>query len=184
MSANARRAPDDDRQRPALLYPTGGDSWLDALDPNPADRPSEWAKIPDEVLERLLPSAGLREVEGPDGTVHVFNMHGLLTPAQKAEIDAIARGHWFLVRNDIGGVERLRCGRCGGKHPYFTLACVERPFHGLQQFTLLLSQQAGAAPGVLDALMGRYIRPGSIQPITRRKAQQLIGRIRGRGEAI
>lgn len=161
-----------------------GQYWIDALDPDPADRPAEWARVPDAVLERLLPSTGLREVQGPDGRVHIFNTHGLLTPGQKAEIDAIARGHWFLIRNDGAWYERLKCGRCGAKHAYFTLACVERPFHGLQQFTLLLSQQAGAAPGVLDALLGRYIRPGSIEPITRRKAQQLIGRIRGRGEII
>lgn len=167
-----------------LLYPVGGEYWIDALDPAPVDKPAEWSRVPDEVLERLLPAGGVREVEGPDGTTRLFNLHGLLTPAQKAEIDRIARGHWFLIRNDVGGVERLRCGRCGQRHPYFTLACVERPFHGLQQFTLLLSQQAGASPGVLDALMGRYIKPGSIEPITRRKAQQLIGRIRGRGEVI
>jgi hypothetical protein len=55
-----------------------------------------------------------------------------LIPSQE-EIDArerILRSSYFLVRQGSLG-EILRCKRCGAKHPYLTLMCVEQPFSGL-----------------------------------------------------
>lgn len=52
---------------------------------------------------------------------------------------------YFLVRiagNDGVG-ELWRCKRCRGKHPYLSLNCVERPFHGLDQVLYVMWQQAG-----------------------------------------
>lgn len=38
---------------------------------------------------------------------------------------------WFLVRNNGEAGERWPCRRCGAKHAYMTLACIERPFSSL-----------------------------------------------------
>lgn len=44
----------------------------------------------------------------------------------------IVRSRFFLVSLRGGQMgERLRCGRCGGKHDYLTRYCLELPFSGL-----------------------------------------------------
>jgi hypothetical protein len=44
----------------------------------------------------------------------------------------ILAGRYFLVRAAGGPAGEIwRCGRCGGKHRYFTLMCKEQPFSGL-----------------------------------------------------
>ncbi len=51
----------------------------------------------------------------------------------KAEIeerDRILASQYFLVKQGSLG-EILRCKRCGAKHPYLTLMCVEQPFSGI-----------------------------------------------------
>lgn len=57
-----------------------------------------------------------------------------LIPSQE-EIDhreRVLRSTYFLVRQgDLG--EILRCKRCGSKHPYFTLMCIEQPFSGITE---------------------------------------------------
>ena len=140
------------------------------------DVPSEWGTVPSEILERLLPVTA-RIVYGPNGEQKLYDMRGMITPEQKCLIDRIAAGRWFLLRND-GPTGRLKCGRCGQRHTYFTLACVERPFHGLQEIVGLMRQVKGRD------LEFSAVRLGTIEPITRSRAQRLLGQIRQRGEIV
>lgn len=57
-----------------------------------------------------------------------------LIPSQE-EIDhreRVLRSTFFLVRQGALG-EILRCKRCGAKHPYLTLMCIEQPFSGITE---------------------------------------------------
>lgn len=54
----------------------------------------------------------------------------VLTPEQAAERERILMSRYFLVRQGSLG-EIFRCRRCGQKHPYLTLMCVEQPFSGI-----------------------------------------------------
>lgn len=150
---------------------------LDIFNPWLPNPPSEWAAIPPEILERLIPNSVMR-VSGLNGDVHLFNTRGILTPTQYAEMEKLARGRWFLLRNDGPHGERLRCGRCKGLHQYFTLACVERPFHGLQEIAGLMQRVVGRD------LAFEAVRIGTIEPISRAKALQLRKRIERRGEQL
>lgn len=147
------------------------------LDPYLRDLPSEWEAVPPEILERLVPRSVTRVVS-PDGVEHFFDTRGIITPVQEREIQRIARARWFLLRNDGGHGERLRCGRCGGRHAYFTLACIERPFHGLEEIVGLIRKIEGRDL-VFDA-----VRLGTIEPITRKRALRLQARIRAKGEYL
>ena len=123
------------------------------------DLPPEWAAIPPELLVRLAPSAGY------------------VTPEQRATINRIAAGRWFLVRNDL----RARCGSCrqgtipGAIHDYISSHCVELPFNGLRELTVFL-QEYQHGDMILSAL-----QPGTLVPITAAVAQRLNARIRERG---
>ncbi len=138
------------------------------------------------------------------------------TPEQVRERDRILAGIYFLVRQ--GGLgEKMRCKRCGARHEYLTLMCVEQPFSGLTQGLYAYWRAAGAhgayqhlAPADrarYDALTERFgpdmaeshpqtvrqlgtattdvdfgaIALGTLEPITRQKAQSLIWRINARG---
>ncbi|MDQ3540415.1 MAG: hypothetical protein M3440_06975 [Chloroflexota bacterium] len=72
----------------------------------------EWSAIPGELMEMLAPS----------GTAY-------LTTRQRAALNRIAAGRWFLVRNSCGA----RCEGCNRIHAYMTIRCVEGPFNGLRQ---------------------------------------------------
>lgn len=63
-------------------------------------------------------------------------------PAEAAERDRLLAGRYFLVRQGSLG-EIFRCGQCNGKHPYFTLRCVERPFSGVAEGLWAYYQTAG-----------------------------------------
>lgn len=147
------------------------DLWL----PNP---PPEWDTIPLEILERLAPKA-MRVVRDPRTNMPtpIFST-GLLTPEQKAEMDRLAEGRWFLLRNNGPVESRLVCGRCKRRHEFFTLACIERPFHGLEEL-VLLQQQTTDREETFD-----MIRLGTIEPITRVRALRLADAIRAKGEQL
>jgi hypothetical protein len=147
------------------------------------DAPKEWGKVPAEILARLLPKRTTTYLDSK-GEPHTFYTAGVVTPEQRREIDRIAKSRWFLLKNDGPLNTKLRCMRCGQRHEYFTLACVERPFHGLQQIVLLLEKQARGNGAVLDALFAEYVQVGVIQPITRHKAMQLADAIRAKGERL
>lgn len=147
---------------------------IDPRSPVLKDWPAEWDRIPEEILELLLPITA-RVVYGPHGEQKLYDLRGMITPEQKCAIDEIASGRWFLLRNN-GPTGRLKCGRCGARHDYFTLACVERPFHGLQEIVGLMRHVEGRDL-VFDA-----IKLGTIEPISRARAQALLGKIRQRGE--
>jgi hypothetical protein len=79
---------------------------------------ASWSAIPDHILEALAPS----------GTAY-------LTTKQRAALNRLAAGRWFLVKN----VLREPCNPgppfygCGGIHPYMTIRCTESPLNGLRQ---------------------------------------------------
>lgn len=146
-----------------------------------SDLPPEWDEVPPELLARLVPQA-TRTIPFtlPNGQVELrqWNFTGVLTKEQRAQIDTIVAGRWFLIRNDGPTLERARCGRCGNLHKYLTLACIERPFHGLDEIYALIEQIEGRDQNAYA------IRLGSIEPITRQKAKLLADRIRARGEQL
>lgn len=123
------------------------------------DMPPEWATIPDEIITRLVPSGGYT------------------TPEQQAELNRIAAGRWFLVRNEL----RARCGACrqgtlpGAIHEYLTIACVEAPFNGLREVVLFMQSHEHGD------LLFSGLSAGTIVPITAERAAQFNRRIRQHG---
>lgn len=59
------------------------------------------------------------------------------------EQERILRGRFFLVKI-AGNGEVWRCRRCGGKHRYLTLMCVEQPFSGLTRGLFAYWKTVGA----------------------------------------
>lgn len=170
------------RNSPKTL-PSGPLSGVPLLDPTALtmrDMPPEWDAVPTEILAQLAPQA-FREVVRPDGRSYIADVTGVITALQKKAIDTIARGRWFVMRN-IGPAGKAICGRCGRRHDYLTLGCVERPFHGLQEIVGLMETyeaDGNSAERILTA-----IRLGSIVPITRKQARQLSEKIRAKGISL
>src|SRR4051812_7659624 len=69
----------------------------------------------------------------------------LPTPEQIAARERRLLSTYFLVRIDGLG-ERGKCRRCGRKHEYFTLMCVERPWCGIDGGLFGYYQTLGAQP--------------------------------------
>jgi hypothetical protein len=94
------------------------------------------------------PPAPYGTILGPDGQTIACPRWAPSPEIVDARIAAMKRSY-FLVRiagNDgIGELARCasRKGGCGGRHPYLTRNCVERPFHGLDQVLYVMWQQAG-----------------------------------------
>lgn len=122
-----------------------------------ADNPVEWAVTSQETALLLRPK------------------HGVFTPAQDKMLRQIAAKRWFLIRNNGPQGERWRCKRCGQVHPYFTLHCRHRPFNGLTHALGILKERVGPDM-VLSA-----VALGSVEPITRERAQKLFEDLRGYG---
>jgi hypothetical protein len=69
----------------------------------------------------------------------------LLTPEQRRERTRLLSGLFFRVNQRAGGLgEVFVCRRCGGKHTYLTLYCIDQPFSGL--FGGLYAYVTTAAP--------------------------------------
>lgn len=130
---------------------------IDPFLPGGSDLPPEWAELPAELIDALTPK------------------NGLYTPAQMRQLTALAKGRWFLLRNDGPSGERWPCKRCGRLHSFFTLGCVARPFNGLQSIVGLIRQRDG--PDVAWS----SVALGSIVPIPADKARDLLAEIQGRG---
>jgi hypothetical protein len=127
--------------------------------------PSEWEELPSDLLDMLRPSTG-----------------GLFTKEQHKMMKKIAASRWFLLKNIHG----FRCKRCNGIHRYLTTACVERPFHGLQEIMGLqrkIEREHGSIRGermsVEDART-KMTRLGAIEPINRKTALRYQERIKQR----
>lgn len=142
-----------------------------------ANPPAEWGHVPPEILARLVPQAITRVVT-PDGVEHLWDSRGIITPDQDRELRRIASSRWFLLRNDGPHGEKARCGRCKRYHEYITLACIERPFHGMEEIVGLIRQIEGRD------LVFSAVRLGTIEPITRKKALRLRDRITAKGEHL
>lgn len=160
------------------LSSLGGAQLIDPTAIRLADLPPEWEAIPDLILAQLAPQA-VRRVQNPDGTSYLVDMTGTITPEQRAIIERVARSRWFVMRNDGPALDRAVCTRCGRKHPYLTLGCVERPFHGLQEIVGMIETYAAEGKAVERVLTS--IRLGAIVPITRKQARQLADKIRAKG---
>ena len=71
-----------------------------------------------------------RTIQGPDGPIVLPRWYP--TPQEVQERERILRGKFFLVQQSGGPMgEVMRCRRCGGKHRYLTLQCIEQPFSGI-----------------------------------------------------
>jgi hypothetical protein len=154
---------------------------LDPTSVTLADLPPEWEAVPDLIMAQLAPQA-FREVRGPGGTSYIADLTGIVTPEQKALVDKIAQGRWFVMRNNGPQLDRMRCGRCNRIHEYLTLGCVERPFHGLHQIVGMIETYQAEGKHVERILTS--IRLGAIVPISRKQARQLADKIRAKGIPI
>jgi hypothetical protein len=91
------------------------------------------------------PTVPIAEIADLDAIVRGL---GFLTPDQAAQLDALDRARWVLVKMDQG--EYWRCGRCNGVHsvpdigPVLTRFCIPRPWHGLGQGLYAYSRHLGA----------------------------------------
>lgn len=134
------------------------------LNPYNPNRPAEWGTLPEEWLIRLAPQGA-----------------AAMTPAQRAAMNQLAAGEWFLVKNFM----RDRCRSCragqwlpGAIHTYITLACVPAPFNGLRQIHWLIDQKDPTAKEIFFVQM----TIDSIVPITAADAKRLNDKIVERGE--
>lgn len=140
------------------------------------NQPREWETIPPELLAALTPQV-IDRVTDQWGKVHYFHPVRCFTPEQTRQIDAIARGRWFLLRN----IWRQQCynrktGRgCRQIHDYFTFGCVERPFNGLTEIIGLLRQRSGHEVTFSGMALG------DIEPITAEKARALMDAMAAKG---
>jgi hypothetical protein len=139
-------------------------------------RPAEWGTIPEEMLARLAPEGAL-----------------VMTPRQRAALNRLAAGEWFLVRN----FHRAHCESCrphrhsrllGAVHDYVTIACVESPFNGLRQIMWWIEGEArrqrveeGALYATIREWMVRHPDADAFVPISVADAARLNDRIRQRG---
>lgn len=149
------------------------------------DCPPEWPNVPQDLLDKLIPQRP-KPIRDPFGKLHYFVDVPMYTPAQKAQIDAIASSRWFLIKLD----EQARCGICNQNHGYVTLGCVEKPFNGItditqailgrpwETFGLTPQQRREMKPGESIAVHWNPVRLGDIVPITSTKARILRERIR------
>lgn len=143
-------------------------------DPWHPDRPSEWEPVPEVYREKLIA------------------VKGYFSPQQMKLWEAIMRSQWFLLPNtffDRNG-DRLRAKHYDNtKKPYITIQGVPAPYNSLTELV-----------GKMRELDGEYVTEDDtrsfsvmnidamvaerIEPITRRKAYQLISEIRARGANI
>lgn len=152
-------------------------NFLDLIkNPHDPDRPSAWGSIPERLLVELA----------PQGT-HV------LSPQQRAALNRIAAGEWFLVRN----FHRAHCNSCrphrtstirGAVHDYVTIKCVESPFNGLRQIMWWIESEAersqieqGAFYATIRDFMVMHPEQDAFVPISAQDAARLNARIRQRG---
>lgn len=121
-----------------------------------------WSAIPQELLEMLAGNTAY------------------LTTRQRAALNRIAAGRWFLVRNSWSA----RCDQCNRVHPYMTIRCVEGPFNGLRQVYEWIRTQEPEDRKV-GSLNGSYAAKGvdmdMIVAISQRDAAIYNQRIRDRG---
>ncbi len=128
----------------------------DFLSPVLDNMPSEWETIEAELIAQLAP------------------VHATYTPWQHAQLEAIAKSRWYLLRNDGPVAAPAKCRNCGRVHEYYTSACMERPFHGLQDLTAAVERVVGASIAI------DTIPLGTIEPISAGEAAQLMKRILAR----
>jgi hypothetical protein len=74
---------------------------------------------------------------------------GFLEPPEVvAERERRKANSWFLLRNNGEAGERWRCSRCNGKHEYFSLQCLPRPWNGLVEALFAFIQTVPDDPRV------------------------------------
>lgn len=56
----------------------------------------------------------------------------VMSPDEASERDRLLASRYFLVKQGSLG-EVFRCRECKGKHAYFTLRCIDRPFSGVAE---------------------------------------------------
>lgn len=64
---------------------------------------------------------------------------------EKRKRELLANQFFLLRQGELG--ELLKCTRCGTKHRYFTLMCIERPFDGLKEGLLAYYHHVGKYGG-------------------------------------
>lgn len=127
-------------------------------------------------------------LDEPDRLTPELRAQGLLSPQDYAVVQRLRSAEFFLVRNDGSHGERLRCGRCGRKHAYFTWFCCEQPFRGLRDalyaFTKVRHADARARR-ILELIpdLGAA-HPETARGLTREVGEDVLGIAVGLAEPI
>lgn len=152
------------------------------------DCPREWPTVPEELIVKLCPQPQ-NIVRDQFGKVHYFRTPPMLSPEQKILMDKIAASRYFLIKLH----EDCICGKCGGKHGYVTVGCVEAPFNGLtdittqivgkpwETFGLSKQERKEIDPGTSLRVPWHTVQIGDIVPITEAQARIRYERIRMKG---
>ena len=122
------------------------------------DRPQEWGELPEDFAEFMRSD------------------NGIMSRFQKEVMDRIVANQWFLVKNELGAKIKgeLR------PRPYLTLGGLELPFNGMNNLMLVLNSYDEYTRERLISAM----RPGTIEPITKEKATELVRKIQAKGYLI
>lgn len=78
--------------------------------------------------------------------------------AQREQYKLLTSIYFLIKQGDVFG-ERLKCVKCGGRHNYITLNCIERPFTGLTKGLYAYYQAVkdhGIAEHLNEAEVSRY----------------------------
>lgn len=147
------------------------------------DRPPQWPDLPPPLRAALNAGGGtiwhrsgcVATLRGP----HDLHYRCVADCPVRLMRETLAR-RWFLIVNDAVPGYRPECGRCGVKHQYMTLMCIERPFNGLTEVIAKIRQPRIEGP---DRITEGF-RLGALVPIKAIEALVLKEKIRAKGGRI
>lgn len=145
-----------------------------------ADNPPGWPALPQPLRDALRAGGGtlwhgracVAALRGPHDIRYACAPDCPVRLMQQV----LAR-RWFLIENDAVPGYRPECGRCGQKHRYLTLMCVEKPFNGL---TSIIAKLRDVRVEGNDRIAEGF-RLGKLVPIKAAEALVLRQKIRDRG---
>lgn len=95
--------------------------------------PNSGLAVPYDLTTAIKRRSVLAAVELPNGNQEeVVIPWWVISPEQEEAKKNLLESQFFLLRQGSIG-EVLKCSRCGSKHRYFTLMCIERPFDGIHE---------------------------------------------------
>ena len=148
-----------------------------------ADNPPGWPALPQPLLDALRAGGGtvwhhsacVATLRGP------HDVHYACTPDCPVRLmNRVLAGRFFLIENDAVPGYTPICGRCGRKHQYLTLMCIEKPFNGLTSIIAKLRDVRMEGANEIT----ECFRLGKLVPIKVSEAIVLQQRIKAHGGRI